>query len=184
MSQFPVQTIESAPEASKATLEATQKAYGFLPNLFGVMANSPALVEAYASLSKIFGKSSFSPTEQQIVLLATSELNGCTYCMAAHSVVAQMSKVPADVIEALRAGQPLADSKLEALRQLTVAIVETRGWPSEDVVKAFHDAGYSEAQYLEVVLGIGLKTLSNYTNHAASTPLDANFKAAEWSKAA
>ena len=184
MSQFPVQTVESAPEASKATLEATQKAYGFLPNLFGVMANSPALVEAYASLSKIFGKSSFSPTEQQIVLLATSELNGCTYCMAAHSVVAQMSKVPADVIEALRAGQPLADSKLEALRQLTVAIVETRGWPSEDVVKAFHDAGYSEAQYLEVVLGIGLKTLSNYTNHAASTPLDANFKAAEWSKAA
>ena len=184
MSQFPVHTVESAPEASKATLEATQKGYGFLPNLFGVMASSPALVEAYASLSKIFGKSSFSPTEQQIVLLATSELNGCTYCMAAHSVVAQMSKVPADVIEALRAGQPLADSKLEALRQLTVAIVETRGWPSADVVKAFHDAGYSEAQYLEVVLGIGLKTLSNYTNHAASTPLDDNFQAAEWAKAA
>ncbi|MEM8997879.1 MAG: carboxymuconolactone decarboxylase family protein, partial [Acidobacteriota bacterium] len=170
-------------EASKATLEATQKAYGFLPNLFGTMATSPALVEAYAALSKIFGSTSFSPTEQQIVLLATSELNGCTYCMAAHSVVAKMSKVPDDVIDALRSNTPLADAKLEALRRLTVAVVESRGWPSEDVVQAFHDAGYTPAQYLEVVLGIGLKTLSNYTNHIAQTPLDDAFEPAAWSKA-
>ncbi|MEM7515469.1 MAG: carboxymuconolactone decarboxylase family protein [Planctomycetota bacterium] len=183
MSQFPVQTLESAPEASKSTLEATKKAYGFLPNLFGTMATSPALVEAYAALSKIFGSTSFSPTEQQIVLLATSELNGCTYCMAAHSVVAKMSKVPDDVIEALRSNQPLGDAKLEALRRLTVAVVESRGWPSEEVVQAFYDAGYTPAQYLEVVLGIGLKTLSNYTNHIAQTPLDDAFKPAAWSKA-
>ncbi|MEM1178375.1 MAG: carboxymuconolactone decarboxylase family protein [Acidobacteriota bacterium] len=183
MSQFPVHTAASAPEASKATLEATQKAYGFLPNLFGTMASSPALVEAYASLSKIFGSTSFSPTEQQIVLLATSELNGCTYCMAAHSVVAKMAKVSDGVIEALRANQPLADAKLEALRRLTVSVVESRGWPEEATLQAFYDAGYTPAQYLEVVLGVGLKTLSNYTNHIASTPLDPAFQPAAWTKA-
>ena len=180
MSDFPVQTTDSAEADAKATLETAERTFGFVPNLFGVMATSPALVEAYLQLSGLFGKTSLSATEQQVVLLATSEYNGCTYCVAAHSVVAQMSKVPADVIEDLRAGRPLADAKLEALRRLTVAIVDRRGWPAEEAVKAFFDAGYSEKQYLEVVLGIGLKTLSNYTNHAASTPLDDAFKPAEW----
>ncbi|MEM6796571.1 MAG: carboxymuconolactone decarboxylase family protein [Acidobacteriota bacterium] len=183
MSQFPVQSLETAPEASRATLEAAQKNYGFLPNLLGVMATSPALVEGYATLAGIFGKTSFSPTEQQVVLLATSGLNGCTYCMAAHSVIANMSKVPADVIEALRENRPLADAKLEALRQVTLAVVESRGWPSEEAVQSFYSAGYGPQQLLEVVLGVGLKTLSNYTNHVAQTPLDPAFQSAEWQTA-
>lgn len=184
MSDFQVHTRETAPEASAATLEGVQKKYGFIPNLMGAMATSPALVEGYATLAGIFAKTSFNPTEQQVVLITASTVNGCTYCVAAHSTVASMQKVPGDVIEALRGGQEIGDPKLQALRALTQNIVESRGWPSEQHVQAFFDAGYGQQQLLEVILGVGLKTLSNYTNHLTQHPLDQAFQAMEWKKEA
>lgn len=180
---YTVHTPESAPEGAKPTLAAAEKAYGFLPNLLAVMAEAPALLKGYATLSKIFEESSFSPTERQVVLLTTSYQNECSYCMAAHSAIAGMQKVPEDVVQAIRNGKPIADAKLEALRRFTASFVAKRGWPTEADVEALHAAGYSKAQALEVVLGVGLKTLSNYANHVAETPLDAAFKPLAWSKA-
>jgi alkylhydroperoxidase family enzyme len=95
-----------------------------------------------------------------------------------------MQKVPAEVVQAIRDGRPLADRRLEALRRLTVAIVRSRGWPAATELEAFLNAGYTSAQVLEVVLGVGVKTLSNYTNHLADTPLDSAFAKAAWAKAA
>ena len=184
MSNFPVHTAETAPADAVGTLNAVKKSYGFLPNLIGAMATAPALAEGYVTLAGIFGKTSFNATEQQIVLLAASNENGCTYCMAAHSTIASMQKVPADVVDSLRNNTPIADTKLEALRRLTIDVVQSRGLPSDDVVQSFLDAGYGQQQILEVVLGVGLKTLSNYTNHLSQHPLDQAFQAAEWSKAA
>lgn len=181
---YPVHTIETAPEAAKATLTAAQKGYGFIPNLLGVMSSAPALVEAYTTLAKIFESTSLTPSERQTVLLTTSYENDCSYCVAAHSAIAAMQKVPQDVIGAIRDGAPIADGKLEALRRFTRAVVVSRGWPTEAELHAFFHAGYGEQQVLEVVLGVGLKTLSNYTNHVAEAPLDAGFSAVAWAKAA
>lgn len=182
--QVPVQGIESAPSASRDMLKAAQAKLGFVPNLFGVFANAPALLEGYLALSGIFDKTSLSPTERQVVLLATSFENGCDYCMAAHTAIAGMQKVDQGVIGALRENQPIADAKLEALRSFAAETVRTRGWPSSESVARFTSAGYSPAQALEVVLGIGVKTISNYVNHLAGTPLDAAFAPAKWSKPA
>lgn len=179
---YTVHTAETAAEGAKSTLKAAKEAYGFVPNLLGVMAEAPALLKGYATLSKIFEESSFTPTERQVVLLTTSSENGCAYCMAAHSAVAGIQRVPQDVIQSLRSGDPIADARLEALRRFTEIVVQTRGWPEAADVSAFHAAGYSKAQVLEVVLGVGLKTLSNYANHIAETPLDAAFKPLEWTK--
>ncbi len=179
---YKVHDIASAPEGAKPTLTAAQQAYGFLPNLLGVMAEAPALLKGYATLSKIFEESSFSPAERQVVLLTTSYTNECGYCMAAHSAIAGMQKVPQDVIDALRNGAPIGDGKLEALRKFTARVVATRGWPSEADVNAFLGAGYGKAQVLEVVLGVGIKTLSNYANHIADTPLDGAFQPLVWTK--
>ncbi|HBK92133.1 MAG TPA: carboxymuconolactone decarboxylase [Parvularcula sp.] len=181
---YTVHSTESAAEGARSTLKAAKEAYGFVPNLLGVMAEAPALLKGYATLSKIFEESSFTPAERQVVLLTTSFENGCSYCMAAHSAVAGMQRVPQDVIQSLRTGDPIADARLEALRQFTAKVVETRGWPAKADVSAFHAAGFSKAQVLEVVLGVGLKTLSNYANHIADTPLDAAFKPLEWSRSA
>jgi len=181
---YAVHTVATAPESAKETLAGAQKAFGFLPNLLGVMAEAPALLKAYRALAGLFEETSFTPTERQIVLLTASYENGCTYCVAAHSVIADVQKVPADVVDAIRGGAPIADKKLEALRRFAAAVVKTRGWLSDAEVAAFLNAGYTPAQVLEVVLGVGFKTLSNYTNHIAETPLDGAFAKASWSKAA
>ena len=184
MMTYSVHTVETAPEAAKETLIAAKKGLGFVPNLFAVMAEAPALVKAYTTLSRIFDETSFSATERQVVLLTVSYVNGCEYCIAAHSVIAGMQKVPGDVVQAIREGRRIADRKLEALRGFTAAVVSARGWPSEEALGAFLGAGYGKQQVLEVVLGVGMKTLSNYTNHIAGTPLDQAFSGAAWSKAA
>jgi uncharacterized peroxidase-related enzyme len=180
---YPIHTSKTAPEVAKATLNNVEKTMGFVPNLIGVMAEAPALAKAYTALSAIFEETSFTATERQTVLMTVNHYNDCAYCMAAHSTIAEMKNVPSDVIEALRNDTPINDSKLEALRHFTINIIETRGWPTEDHTKAFFAAGYDQSQVLEVVLGIGWKTLSNYTNHIASTPLDQAFSPAAWERA-
>ncbi len=160
MTTFPVHSSETAPEGSKPILAAAQKKFGFVPNLFRVMAEAPAAGEAY--------------------MVSASFVNECEYCMAAHSLVAGMKLVPADIIEALRSGTTLPDTKLDALAVLTRSVVETRGWPTEAAKEAFFAAGYGTREYLEVIVGVTVKTLSNYVNHAADTPLDTAFEAAEW----
>lgn len=180
--EFQVHNGETAPQEAIETLQSVQKAFGFIPNLMGVMAESPPLMKAYLEIGKLFDQTGFSPTERQVILLAVNYENNCTYCVAAHSTIAAMQKVPSDVIEALRTDMPIADARLEALRQFTKEVVQTRGWPSAAVLENFIAAGYTKAQVLDVILGVGMKTLSNYTNHIAHTPLDEAFASATWSK--
>jgi len=181
MNIFDVHTTETAPAPAAKMLGEIEKAYGFIPNLYGIFAESPAMLRAYMSLGKIFDESSFSATERQLIILAASRLNECTYCIAAHTIVAGMQRVPTDVVDAIREDRPISDSRLQALRTFTTAVVEKRGWVSEKDVSTFVAAGYSKAQILEVILGVSFKTLSNYTNHMADTPLDEAFEAGAWS---
>tara|TARA_R110000787_G_scaffold16622_11_gene50447 strand:- start:667 stop:1233 length:567 start_codon:yes stop_codon:yes gene_type:complete len=181
MTTFNTLTIESAPAESKPFLQGAKDAFSFVPNLLGNMAVSPALLEGYMTLAGIFDKSNLSETERQIILMTNNRLNGCTYCMAAHTTISKMARVPADVINALRENTPIADPKLEALRQFAAIINETKGWPAESDVDAFLAAGYTKQTVMEVILGTSLKVMSNYTNHIAQTELDAAFVPNAWS---
>ena len=183
MANFPINTIETAPEAAQSLMQGVQDKIGFVPNLYGKMSNAPSLLEAYLTLSQITTKVDLSETERQVVFMTNNRLNGCTYCMAAHTGISKGAKVPEDVIESLRTGSAIADPKLEALRQYAMVVNESRGWPSEADQQALLDAGYTEQTMLEVVLLTGLKVLSNYTNHIAQTPTDDAFKPFEWSDA-
>lgn len=171
-----IHDAKTAPQASQELLSEAASKYGFVPNLLGVMANSPQLLQAYLTLGERFNQTSLSPVEQQVVLLTVSQTNGCDYCVAAHSLIARMAKVPDSVITAILQNEPIGDEKLAALGQLTSQLVSQRGWPDDDVVQGFLRAGYTSTQLLEVVLGVGMKTLSNYTNHLALTPVDDAFK--------
>lgn len=177
-------TIGEAPEGSKKTLEQTKESLGFVPNMYGVMGNSPALLNSYAAAYTSFREQTgFSAVEQEVVLLSVSYKNECNYCMAAHSMVAdKMSGVPAEVTEALRKGNEIPDAKLQALSVFTKAMVEKRGWPSEEDVSAFLDAGYEQNQIFDVITGIGVKIFSNYSNHVATTEVDDAFASYKWSK--
>ncbi len=101
MTQFETYTIETAPEGSKKLLEAANAKYSFVPNLLGKMAESPAITEAYITMAGIFDKADLSATERQVIMMTVNRLNGCTYCMAAHSTISKMTGVADEVIEAL-----------------------------------------------------------------------------------
>ncbi len=183
MTDFEKHTIETAPQAARPILQTALKGYGFVPNLYAAMATAPAILEGYMSLSAIFGKTDLSETERQIILMTNNRLNGCKYCMAAHTTLSQMAGVDNDVIDALRNDTPIADTRLEALRQFAIAVNQSRGWPSDAQMDAFLAAGYTRQTVLEVILGTALKVLSNYTNHVADTDLDDAFKANAWDAA-
>ena len=180
MTEFTIYTPENAPGKSAELLAGTQKKMGFLPNLYAMFAESEATLEAYFSLSSLVAKTSFSPAEQQLILLAASVENECTYCVAAHSSGARMAKLDKDVIEAVRSGSPIADARLEALRRFTEAVVIKRGHAKDDM-EAFLAAGFNRQNVMEVILCVAMKTLSNYTNHLIDTPLDDVLKRMEWS---
>lgn len=170
-------TAETAPENSRPYLEDVQKAFKFIPNLFGVFANSPALLEGYLALEKSFEKTSLSPTERQVVLLAASVENTCAYCTAAHSTVLKaVLKAPADIVAAVRSCQPMDDSKLDALATLAKEIVAERGHLSAPTIDNFLAAGYRKEQVLDVLIGVALKTISNYTHHISPVAIDTAFQ--------
>ena len=180
MSIFPVLTKDSVSTDSSKHLQQTLSKFGFIPNLLGVMANSSTAIDAYLSISNIFSKSSFSATEQQIILLTVSYYHNCNYCMAAHSAISDMQDVDSSVVYAIRNNQPIVDEKLESLRNLTWQLVDKRGWINENDLQNFLNSGYEPNQVLEILVGISQKILSNFTNHLANTPLDENFSNYIW----
>jgi len=182
MSTFTTYTPETSPAASKALLEGAKAAFGFVPNLQAMMAESPELLAGYTALWDLFAKTSLTPDERQVVLLTVSFENECHYCMAGHSVLAKMQKMDPAVIAALRKGTPLPDARLEALHRFATLVVRQRGWISDGDVNAFRAAGFTRRHVLEVILGIATKVMSNYTNHITDTPLDTFMRGSEWTK--
>jgi len=182
MSTLQVHTVETAPQGSKASLEESIKAFGMLPNLHGVLASSPNTLQAYKDLHNGFQNSSFNTDEITVVWQTINVENECHYCVPAHTAIAHMMEVDASITEALRNGENLADAKLQTLKETTLSILRNRGRLSEQELTAFYNAGYGEQQVLEIILGVAQKTISNYTNHIANTPVDAPFQKFAWSK--
>ena len=183
MGKFKVHTSASAPEESRMVLEAVQKNMGMIPNLIGIMAENPATVKAYTTLSEIFANAGFNGIEQQVIALTVSRGNDCQYCVAAHSMMAEMNKLDSVSLANLRKGLPLSDRKLETLRKFTQIIVDKKGLISDQDLDQFLSQGdYSTPHVLGLLIGVAMKTLSNYVNHIAKTPLDEPFKKYEWSK--
>jgi uncharacterized peroxidase-related enzyme len=178
---FKLHENSTAPAASAEILNGVQKAWGFVPNLHRVLAESPAALEAYSTLWGIAEKTGFTPQERNIAYLAIIYENECTYCMAGHTNLSKMAKVEDSAIAAVREGRPIADAKLEALRQFAARITRQRGFVSEADVSAFKAAGYDNCAVLDLLVLAATKLISNYTNHLAQTPNDAFMKGAEWS---
>ena len=175
-------TRDTAPEASRPLLDGVKKQFGFVPNLQSIMAESPELLAAHGLLWEQFSKTTLTQHEQQVVFMTAIFENDCHYCMAGHTTMARGQKLGDANIEALRAGAPLPDARLEALHAFTTAVVRDRGFVADEKVQAFLDAGYTRRNVLEVVLGVSIKIQSNYVNHLVGTPLDPFMKGNEWTK--
>ncbi|MBT0955833.1 carboxymuconolactone decarboxylase family protein [Alphaproteobacteria bacterium KMM 3653] len=181
MTEFTIHTIDSAPEAAKPALEASNAKNGRVPGLHGVMAESPELLQAYAQVHELFVASSLDADELTVVWQTINVENECHYCVPAHTGIAKMMKVDDAITEALRNGTPLPNARLEALRTFTLQVVRQRGELTDAETQAFLDAGFTNRNILEVILGYSQKIMSNYVNHFAKTPVDGVFEKFAWS---
>lgn len=184
MAKATLHTLQTAPEAAKPLLEDSIKTYGMVPNLYAVMAESPALLEGYFQLHRLAEASGFSPEERTVIWLTINVANQCHYCVPAHTMIAQGEKIDATIIDALRNETPLPSDRLEALRSFALAVRETHGHPEAAATARFLKAGYDNKAMMDLLVIYAQKVLSNFTNSLFDTPLDAPFQTFAWEPAA
>lgn len=178
---FAYHTEDTAPAESLPGIAKSRQVFGFLPKLHAVMAEAPALLGGYHALWDLFlGQTSLTPLEQQVVMMTANYENDCHYCVPGHTYIMTAAKMPPAVIDGLREGTILPDPKLEALRTFARELIETRGHVGDDRLGAFLASGYTRRHALEVVVGLSLKVLSNYTNALARTEIDGPVKKFAW----
>lgn len=165
-------TVQAAPAASQPFLEAVNKQLGSVPNLFRLVANSPASIEGYLSLSGALGKGSLPAPTRERIALAVAQINGCDYCLSAHTYLGKnLAKLDDAEITANRNGAS-NDPKADAAVKFAALVTRERGHVGEDALQAVRAAGYSDPEILEIVLHVALNTLTNYVNEVAKTDVD------------
>jgi uncharacterized peroxidase-related enzyme len=173
MSRIPTPaTIEDAPAAAQPALTAVKKQLGVVPNMFRVMANSPAALEGYLGFNGALGKGKLGPKTRERIALAIAELNGCLYCLSAHSYFGKtLAKLDDAEIAANRAGTS-TDPKADVAVRFAVKIAQERGHVADADVAAVKAAGFDNGQVMEIVMQVALSTLTNYVNVVAGTEID------------
>ena len=165
-------TIDTAPAATHASLKTVEKQLGGVPNLFRVVANSPAALTGYLQLSAASAQGGLDAATRERIALAVAELNGCGYCLAAHSFLGRkVAKLDDTEIAANRSGAS-NDPQADAAVRFAAAVVRERGRVGHDQVQAVLSAGYSDAHVLDILLAVALNTFTNYVNEVVQTEID------------
>ncbi|MFC4855146.1 carboxymuconolactone decarboxylase family protein [Actinophytocola glycyrrhizae] len=180
---FTDHTVDTAPEAARRTLAATGKKFGYLPAAVARLAGSPQLLDGFLKLSAMFETTSLDPVERETVIMTVATQHGCHVCVAMHTAALQRLGADPALVTALRAGEPLPDVRLLALREFTLTALATAGEVPDADLAAFTAAGFTPGQALEVVLGIGAYTLSTFANRLTRAPLDEPMTPFAWAPA-
>ena len=178
MTRLTLHTVASAPEASRQNVERALANNGFLPNLIGILANSPLALETYLTVSGITARGELSLAEREVVQITAARIHGCEFCVAGHTAAAlKKARLESSVVVELQHGRDTGHGRLDAVRRFTEAVIARRGSVTDDELAAFRAAGYDEAQTLEVVLGVSLATLCNFANTLAQSPVNPELEA-------
>jgi AhpD family alkylhydroperoxidase len=176
-------TVETAPEAARRTLAATEKRVGYLPVAVARLAEAPLLLDGFLKLSAMFEATSLDPLARETLIMTMATRNACHVCVAMHT--AKLEQLDADpaLVTALRDGKPLPDARLQAVRDFTLTVLDTAGEVPDESLAAFTSAGFTTRQALEVVLGIGTYTMSTLANRLTRAPLDEPMTPFAWAPA-
>jgi len=180
MTNFPVHTIDSAPEPSRQALQSLQAAFGMLPNIAGAMATSPVLINSLVGLFGNVHGGSFTEAQIQTVLLTDAVVNACTWAVAFHTALALKAGLNPVDVQAIREGRLPEDGKLAALSALARKMIETRGRVADADIGHFIAAGFGKDHALEVIAVVAASTITNYTGSVTKTPLEAPFQEHAW----
>ncbi|HCT74974.1 MULTISPECIES: carboxymuconolactone decarboxylase family protein [Psychrobacter] len=173
MARLTVNTVETVPEKAKERIAAVEKANGFIPNLIGVLSNSPQALEMYQEVGKMNSRNSLTSEEIEVVQITAAAHNGCDFCIAGHTKVAIKLKMPENVLNALRERTNIEDNaKYQAIAQFVMQLIDKRGQVSDSELQAIKDAGYNDTNILDIVMGVALATLCNYANNIAKNDIN------------
>ncbi|MDO4247963.1 MAG: carboxymuconolactone decarboxylase family protein [Neisseria sp.] len=179
MARLTVHSIESAPEQAKERMETVQKNNGFIPNLIGVLANSPQALAMYQEVGKLNGSNSLTAEEIEVVQITAAAHNGCDFCVAGHTKLGKLKlHMPDNVLNALRSRTRIEENeKYQALAQFTMQLIDQRGKVSDQELQAVKAAGYNDQNVLDIVMGVALATLCNYANNVAQNDINPELQA-------
>lgn len=164
--------IDAAPGATHASLKTVEKQLGLVPNMFRVVANSPAALTGYLQLNAASAQGGLDAATRERIALAVAELNGCGYCLSAHSFLGRtVARLDDTEIAANRSGAS-NDPKADAAVRFASAVVRQRGRVSNEQLQAVLSAGYNDAQVVDILLAVALNTFTNYVNEVAQTEID------------
>ncbi len=170
MTKFSVPTKEQVSSQNREIFETLEKKVGFLPNIYATYALSDHALERYLNFQN--GKTSLSMKEKEAVNLIVSQVNGCKYCLAAHTAMGKMVGYSEDQILEIRQGSVSGDIKLDAMVKLAKNIVENRGKVDENLLDAYFEAGYNQGDLVDLILAVGEKTITNYLHKITDIPID------------
>lgn len=180
MTTFPVNTMDSAPERSKAALQQLQSAFGMIPNLIGAMSTSPVLINTLVGMFGQVHGGSFTEAQVQILLLTDAVTNGSAWAVAFHTTLALKEGIDPAEVRAIRERRLPKDPKSAALSGLAKTMIEKRGRLGDEDIDRFLAAGFGKDHLLEVIAAVAASTITNYTGNIVRPPLDAPFQAHAW----
>ncbi len=168
-------TTQTVPPEAQPMLEQVKNKYGFVPNVLKELSVSPAALQAYLQGQSAMENASLTKAEQGVIQFIISLENECHYCSAGHKAMLAMDGFSKDELEQVKKGGAFQDERLQAFAELTRLISEKRGWLEAEQLSAFSAKGITRQQLVEVITLIALKTMTNYVNHIAKTPIDEQF---------
>jgi alkylhydroperoxidase family enzyme len=176
MTNFPLHTIDTAPDYAKQPFALLQEAFGFIPGVAGVMANSSPLLNSFlAAFGHFRGEGTFTPAERQVLLLSNAVTNNSAWAVAFHTLEALADGVPRAEVDAIREGRLPADPRFAALSALTRSLITRRGHLDEA-----DSAGFTPNEIFEVLTGVAISTMTNYAATVADLPLEDRLLEYRW----
>jgi AhpD family alkylhydroperoxidase len=169
MTTFPIPTREQVSPANQILFDYLTKLAGHVPNLYAVFAWSEDALSNYLTLQS--GKSSLKAKEREVINLVVSEVNGCEYCVSAHTYIAKKLGFTDEQIFAIRQASILFDKRLDALAKLVKSIAENKGH-ARHLLDMFFAAGYTKGSLVDAVIAIGDKVITNYLYALTDVPID------------
>jgi uncharacterized peroxidase-related enzyme len=170
MSTFNVPTKNEVSEDNQIIFTQIEKKLGFVPNVYASLAHSDTALGNFLAFGS--SKTSFSAKEKEVINLVVSQINDCTYCLAAHSAIGKMNGFSEDEILELRAGTASFDPKLDALVKLAKYTAENKGAATAAILENFYAQGYTKGSLADAILIIGEITITNYFNNAIEVAID------------
>ncbi len=161
----------TAQGEAKKLFDQVQRQLGGVPNFMQILGNSPPALAAFLGLNGNLSRGSLDPKTRERIALSTAEANGCEYCVSAHAALGEQAGLSSSEIAAARRGAS-EDLKARAALEFAQTVLERRGDVSTAELRAVREAGFDDAQIVEILSHVALNVLTNFLGKVGQIDID------------